>query len=149
MGWFCSSIRIYFKNHLILAGFIGYFKRIFLACFIISQRRYWRYTKLSPSGHYAKCFWNNQNTVKMHINFKANSNYLLLQFLFFHSLLFSFFKECTQITSVGNLQLLNAFQNQLYGPLLYLPILFWIFKRKHYYHFNNPSKRPSAIFFQG
>lgn len=85
----------------------------------------------------------------MHINFKANSNYLLLQFLFFHSLLFSYFKECTQITSVGNLQLLNAFQNQLYGPLLYLPILFWIFKRKHYYHFNIPSKRPSAIFFQG
>lgn len=84
----------------------------------------------------------------MHINFKANSNYLLLQFLFFHSLFFfSYFKECTQITSVGNLQLLNAFQNQLYGPLLYLPILFWIFKRKHYYHFNNPSKRPSAIFF--
>lgn len=82
----------------------------------------------------------------MHINFKANSNYLLLQFLYFHSLLFSYFKECTQITSVGNLQLLNAFQNRLYGPLLYLPILFWIFKRKHYYHFNNPSKRPSAIF---
>lgn len=44
-------------------------------------------------------------------------------------------------------QLLNAFQNQLYGPLLYLPILFWIFKRKHYYHFNIPSKRPSALFF--
>lgn len=79
----------------------------------------------------------------MHINFKANSKYLLLQFSSF----FSYFKECTQITSVGNLQLLNAFQNQLYGPLLYLPILFWIFKRKHYYHFNNPSKRPSAIFF--
>lgn len=49
-----------------------------------------RYTKLSPSGHYAKCFWNNQNTVKMHINFKANSDYLLLQFLFFHSLFFFF-----------------------------------------------------------
>lgn len=44
-------------------------------------------------------------------------------------------------------QLLNAFQNQLYGPLLYLPILFWIFKRKYYYHFNIPSKRPSALFF--
>lgn len=83
----------------------------------------------------------------MHINFKANSNHLLLQFLFFHSLLFSYFKECTQITSVGSLQLLNAFQNQLYGPLLYLPILFWIFKRKHYHHFNIPSERPSAFFF--
>lgn len=105
-----------------------------------------QYTKLSPSGHYAECFWNNQNTVKMHINFKANSNYLLLQFLFFHSLLFSYFKECTQITSVGNLQLLNAFQNQLYGPLLYLPILFWIFKRKHYYHFNIPSKDHQQFF---
>lgn len=82
----------------------------------------------------------------MHINFKANSNYLLLQFLYFHSLLFSYFKECTQITSVGNLQLLNAFQNRLYGPLLYLPILFWIFKRKHYYHFNIPSKDHQQFF---
>lgn len=82
------------------------------------------------------------------ISILANSNHLLLQFFFFFPFSSFFILQRMHTDNIcREFQLLNAFQNQLYGPLLYLPILFWIFKRKHYYHFNIPSKRPSALFF--
>lgn len=82
------------------------------------------------------------------ISILANSNHLLLQFFFFFPFSSFFILQRMHTDNIcREFQLLNAFQNQLYGPLLYLPILFWIFKRKYYYHFNIPSKRPSALFF--
>lgn len=104
-GYFYSSIRIYFKYHL-LASFMGcrYFKRLLFVFVLLLLREVINYSL--KNCHHLHTMQSVSETIKTQlkcISILANSNHLLLQFFFFfHSLLFSYFKECTQITSVGN-----------------------------------------------
>lgn len=148
-GYFYSSIRIYFKYHL-LASFIGcrYFKRLLFVFVLLLLREVINYSL--KNCHHLHTMQSVSETIKTQlkcISILANSNHLLLQFFFFPFSSFFILQRMHTDNICREFQLLNAFQNQLYGPLLYLPILFWIFKRKYYYHFNIPSKRPSALFF--